>query len=485
MSKLIKNEIKKLFSRKVIYILLIIAIGYTILNNILNEKLDNEYLDNEYLKSELSYLEEELKDLNYTTEEENSMYIDTKTQYDIIKLSLNYDINSWQYNYIHRAEEISSNLRKINENTYGLNKDEQELKRAQEQYNSILEKLNNDDWKPFIQNELDNADAEIQGYEETLKELKDKKLIEEINSYIEVAKINKKALEWRLNKGIPYNSSFLSNKIDGYVRANQNINSLKDKENKTSEEQQIYDDALKTANTCEYYVENNIDIKNEYDARYTLMHLNESYGIFIIVFGIIIAGTIISNEFQKGTIKLLLTRPYSRNKILLSKYIISMLCIIMFVIVFVIAQYVVGGIVFGFDIFNISAIEYDLNTNKIVVMSVLKYSIYTILGVLPTYILISTLAFALGTITMNSGVSIAIPILGYSVSSIINYYIQKINWLKYFVTANWNLNVYQFGGKGLADRLNLWISIVICFIYLLIMIITSFIVFKKRDIKNV
>ena len=484
MSKLIKNELKKLFSRKVIYILLVIAIGFTILNNVLNN-ISYEKLENEYQKSELSYLEEDLRNLNYTTEEENSMYIDTKTQYDIIKLSLNYDINSWQYNYVNRAEEIYSNLRAINENTYGLNKDTKELKRAQEQYNSILEKLNNDDWKPFIQNELDNADAEIQGYEETLKELKDKKLIEEINSYLEAAKVNKKALEWRLNKGIPYNNSFLSNKIDEYVTANQNINSLKNKENKTAEEQQVYDNAIRTVNTSEYYVENNIDIKNEYDARYTLMHLDESYGIFIIVFGIIIAGTIVSNEFQKGTIKLLLTRPYSRNKILLSKYIVSMLCIIMFVIVFVIAQYVVGGMVFGFDTFNISAVEYDLSTNNIVVMSTLKYSIYTILGVLPTYILISTLAFALGTITMNSGVSIAIPILGYMVSSIINYYIQKIKWLKYFVTANWNLSVYQFGGKGLADGLNLWISIVICFIYLAIMVITSFIVFKKRDIKHV
>ena len=484
MSKLIRNELKKLFSRKVLYILLVIAIGYTILNNALNN-ISYEKLANEYQKSELSYLEEDLRNLNYTTEEENSMYIDTKTQYDIIKLSLNYDINSWQYNYINRAEEISSNLRLINENTYGFNKDTKELKRAQEQYNSILEKLNNDDWKPFIQNELDNADAEIQGYEDTLKELKDKKLIEEINSYLEAAKVNKKALEWRLNKGIPYNSSFLSNKIDEYVTANQNINSLKNKENKTAEEQQVYDDSIRTVNTSEYYVENNINIKNEYDARYTLMHLDESYGIFIIVFGIIIAGTIVSNEFQKGTIKLLLTRPYSRNKILLSKYIVSMLCIIMFIIVFVIAQYIVGGIVFGFDTFNISAVEYDLSTNNIVVMSALKYSIYTILGVLPIYILISTLAFALGTITMNSGVSIAIPILGYSVSSIINYYIQKIKWLKYFVTANWNLSVYQFGGRGLADGLNLWISLGICFVYLIIMIVISFAIFKKRDIKNV
>ena len=29
-----------------------------------------------------------------------------------------------------------------------------------------------------------------------------------------------------------------------------------------------------------------------------------------------IAGTIVSEEFNKGTIKLLLVRPYSRNKIL-------------------------------------------------------------------------------------------------------------------------------------------------------------------------
>lgn len=484
MSKLIKNEIRKLFSRKVIYILLVIAIGYTILNNVLNN-IPYEKLQNEYQKSELSYLEEELENLNYTTEEENSMYIDTKTQYDVIKLSMNYNVNSWQYNYINRSDELYSNLKTINENTYGLNKNAQELKKAQAQYESVLEKLNNDDWKPFIQNELDNADAEIQGYEETLKELKDKKLIEEINSYLEAAKINKKALEWRLNKEIPYNNSFLSNKIDAYVTAWQDINSLKSKENKTSEEQQVYDDALRTANTSEYYIENNINIKNEYDARYTLMHLNESYGIFIIVYGIIIAGTIVSNEFQKGTIKLLLTRPYSRNKILLSKYIVSMLCIIVFIIFFIIAQYVVGGIVYGFDIFNISAVEYNLSTNSIVVMNALKYSLYTILGFLPTYILISTLAFALGTITMNSGVSIAIPILGYTVSSIINYYISKIKWLKYFVTANWNLSIYQFGGKGLADGLNLWTSIIICFVYLIIMLIISFVVFKKRDIKNV
>ena len=56
--------------------------------------------------------------------------------------------------------------------------------------------------------------------------------------------------------------------------------------------------------------------------------------MFILIFSVIVAGTIVSNEFQKGTIKLLLTRPYSRNKILLSKYIVSIISILIFIILF-------------------------------------------------------------------------------------------------------------------------------------------------------
>ena len=89
-------------------------------------------------------------------------------------------------------------------------------------------------------------------------------------------------------------------------------------------------------------------------------------------------------------------------------------------------------------------------------MSVFKYLIIMILGNLPIYILTTTLAFALSTITMNSAVSIAIPILGNMVSELINIFIEKV-----------------------------MLSLAICLIYLAIMIVTTFIVFNKRDIKNV
>ena len=126
MSKLIKNEFKKLFSKKLMLILFVIAIGFTILTNVMYN-IDDPYNNEEYLKEELSYFEEELKTLDYKSQADNSYYLDLKTEYDLIKLKLDYDTESWQYNFINNSDIVYLSLRDINENIYGINKDEQKL----------------------------------------------------------------------------------------------------------------------------------------------------------------------------------------------------------------------------------------------------------------------------------------------------------------------------------------------------------------------
>lgn len=483
MNRLIKNEFKKLFSKKVMYILFIITIATTILTNVLYSMETSSENEEKYLKDELSYLEEELKLPEYKLAENKDMYIDLQTQYEQLKLKLNYDVDSWQYYFIGQDSSVYESIRIIKENEY--NKNEEGLKKAQNEYNDLKTRLSSGDWKSFVNEQLKNTTKDIEANQKILEKVTDKKTLEEMQIELENLKGNKQALEWRLEKDIAYGKNFLSNKIDEYVNSLQAVNSLKNTENKTKEEKQEYQEALKQMNVSKYYIENNINIENEYDARYVLGNLMTEYGIFIIIFAIIIAGTIVSNEAQKGTIKLLLTRPYSRNKILLSKYIVSILSIFIFIIGFVISQYIVGGIMQGFSIFNTPMVEYNLNTNSIVVMNVFEFLLLQVIGSLPIMILLSTLAFSLSTITTNSAVSVAIPILGYMMSEVINVFIERIKILKYFVTANWDLSVYLFGGKGLAEGLNWQISLGICLIYLAIMIATTFVVFKKRDIKNV
>ena len=203
-----------------------------------------------------------------------------------------------------------------------------------------------------------------------------------------------------------------------------------------------------------------------------------------------ISGSIVSDEFNKGTIKLLLIRPYSRLKILLAKFLTCLCMFILFIVFIFISQLLVGGIIQGFGSLNVPAVIYNYNTHNIETMSIIKYLIINICAKSPMFLLLITLAFTISTLFTNSALAIALPLLGYMVSSIINQLIahallKDIKAPLYFVTPNWNLTSYLFGGLPSFEPINLRFSILVCLSYFLIMIFISCYVFKKRNIKNV
>ena len=82
---------------------------------------------------------------------------------------------------------------------------------------------------------------------------------------------------------------------------------------------------------------------------------------------------------------------------------------------------------------------------------------------------------------------VSIPFLGYIGANIINQLalLYNIKQVIYFVTPNWDLSCYLFGGSPLFKELTPAFSIIVCVIYLIIMLVLNCIVFKKRDIKNI
>ena len=200
-----------------------------------------------------------------------------------------------------------------------------------------------------------------------------------------------------------------------------------------------------------------------------------------------IAGTIVSEEFNKGTIKLLLVKPYTRNKILLSKFITTLIMIVFVIIVTIIMQILIGGVLFGFDSLGMPVVEYNFNTNSLQEINIFVYLIIQTLTQLPMIILLAVLAFAISTIFSNSALAITISLLGYMSTAIINQLVMAYNlgFMKYFVTMNWDLSMYLFGGLPLMEGMNMTMSIIICIAYFLIMMIPTFVIFKKRNIKNI
>ena len=101
--------------------------------------------------------------------------------------------------------------------------------------------------------------------------------------------------------------------------------------------------------------------------------------------------------------------------------------------------------------------------------------------------LLATLSFAFSTLFTNSAVAIALPLLGYMGSEVINLLAvqYKVTFLKFFVTPNWDFTNYMFGKLPIMEGLTSGFSAIICIAYFIIMMIPTFMVFKRKNIKNI
>ena len=283
--------------------------------------------------------------------------------------------------------------------------------------------------------------------------------------------------------GNNYKNKALSN----YVQNSLMVADLEKNNNKTYEEKQQYQEAKAEQAKSKYAIENDKDIYSENNLRSMLLKTLSEYELFIIITIVLVAGAIVSDEFNKGTIKLLLVRPYKRSKILLAKFITVLITLLATIIVVCILQFIISGIFFGFNSLNIPVAEYNFNSGKIIEMSIFKKMLIQIAGKLPIYILLGTLAFSLSTLFNNTAVAISVTLLGYMSSDIINQFAHyfKIKWLKFFVTPNWDFTQFYFGKLPNMEGITLLFSAAICLVYFIIMLTYSFLVFKHRNIKNV
>ena len=485
MSRLIKNELIKIFKKKSIYIALVIILGYIILTNCIYKfytpTISNYSMSEEYVNS----LKREIETLDPENPADTSIYISLKTTLDIYEIEKKYEENSWQ-TYIVQTE-LGTIVSEKNTLEYSNEKNEQAMRDLQERYDSIIEKLDKGDWKYFAQEDLNEVNKKIENLQKQKENTIDKQQIEQIEISIKEAEIEKQILDYRLEKDIEYGNNYLNQALDTYSTSSQNVLRFEDKEDLNYEDKKIYNQSIKDKEEAKYIIENKQNINKTDDLRGILIRIFNEYGLFILVIIIMISGTIVSEEFNKGTVKLLLVRPYSRTKILLSKFITSFIIILFTLVAVTIMQLIVGGILFGFDSLSIPVIQYDFNIQEIVSLNIFAYLGTQIIALLPFYILISTIAFACSTIFTNSALAMTIAFLGYMSSSIINSLVAsyKIDFMRFFITMNWDFTQYLFGELPLLEGMNVTFSAVVCLAYFATMMALSIVIFKKKNIKNI
>lgn len=200
----------------------------------------------------------------------------------------------------------------------------------------------------------------------------------------------------------------------------------------------------------------------------------------VTIFTVVIAADIVAGEFATGTIKLLLIRPASRSKILLSKYIsVSMFSLLLLVVLFV-SSFLVNGVLHQFS--DIGSPYLHVGKDMVVAESSM------VLHVLNTYglkcielIMIVTLAFMISTVFRSSSLAISMSLLFLFLGQAITIFFSYWSWGRFWLFANTDLTQY-IEGKPLIEGMNMTFSIMVLVAYFLLFNFLSWSIFQKRDV---
>lgn len=502
MFNLIKNELTKIFSKKGIYVILVIFLILEIAGVVINKIINNMDLEEilYYGNDEvIAEYEGQLKSIDKSTTEGKQEYANIQTELEIMKLIDKYGYDSWQTTLIY--DKLYNILIDINYYKNGLTEfiyEERTQEELETQYNKIIELFEKDDWKYFAEEELKDAKEQIKVVEQKIKETTDINKLTEYKMQKEKLDITIEILEKRINNNIKYGEDSV---LSSYQYSAEELITYRYQKEVTPDNyktikgsefnfdfKQYYQDVIERYFISKYKIDNNIfkDTESENSLVNTLKD-NSSRILFIIITAILIGGTIVSEEFNKGTIKLLLVRPYNRRKILFAKIIATFITILISIVTFLIITTLVNGIAYGFNSINEPVLIFNYNTNTVISMNILKYVVVIGIRMAPMIIILTLLALTCGVILNNSGIAMICSFLVYMGTNIISGIAQlsNVKWLKFIPTLNWDLTQYLYGKLPLLEGMTITFSLIMCIAVCVILLIISFENFARKNIKNV
>lgn len=228
-------------------------------------------------------------------------------------------------------------------------------------------------------------------------------------------------------------------------------------------------------------IENYDKVKSSFNKSITFLMFTG----FIFLF---ISSKILLNEFENGTIKNILTRHFSRRKLIISKFIMLLLITLLYISLIYISTIIFNAFIYRINPFKIKTFIYNSNIKEVLFLS--KYTTNYFICSIPILFL-TLITFNLSTITMNSYLSFIIGIslitFGPLISTMllsIKFKIIKYTFLPYL---DYNVLLNKIDMLTINEAFNITLNItkgnLILIIYLIITSVLAIWIFNKIDIK--
>lgn len=210
----------------------------------------------------------------------------------------------------------------------------------------------------------------------------------------------------------------------------------------------------------------------------------------IIILIIVFSASIIVDEFKDGTIKNLFISPYSRNKILLSK-ILSLVIILLFILlVSVLSNMLVTKFIMKANL-NAEFLYYNIPRDKIIHSSYYKYILYSLVSFLPEFIFYILFTVLISILSISTPATIIVAFISHVFKDVFAtiFTMAKLYYFKRLYMFNLNFqrfllksSEFNFESKKFEVALNE--QIITYSIYVVVIIVLSFILFNKKEVHN-
>ncbi len=239
---------------------------------------------------------------------------------------------------------------------------------------------------------------------------------------------------------------------------------------------------------CEYSLEKGTPMMENNDGTRNLLAGGLVFTLLVMVICIMVGGGIMSSEYSKGTVRLLMLRPVSRWKIIMSKFVCTLLFGLCCMAASGLVQAIAGGIIYGFS---------DLLTPVLMMMGGAVTEVPFILWYVAAglfaginVLFASCLAIALSTLFKNTALAVGLTIFATLSGSIVTAMAMDLgwSWIAYTIFPFYYMGGFVVSGASGMFGTALPISPIYGAILLsalsVICVIVTTIVFQKRDVKN-
>jgi ABC-2 type transport system permease protein len=240
----------------------------------------------------------------------------------------------------------------------------------------------------------------------------------------------------------------------------------------------------------QYYLDHDVNPNSPSAVTFTRQFLDNSVSLFIPLMVLAIASDLVSGERSTGTIKMLLTRPVRRWKILFSKLITLTLYVSLTLLTTAVLCYGISGLFFGYSgwglpVFTGFAINgTEVDTTYVHDVPQWLYMLMQCGLIWISAMTVAILALMVSVLVRSTAASIVTMMAAVIAGTILSIMASSWHSAKYIFAVNLELSAYLQGSPPPIEGMTLLFSLGVLACWSGAALVISFVVFTKQDILN-